>query len=108
MFVSKQTILSLAFGMTTANAWATQSFKSVSAVTPVFNVTKSGEPLAPGYLFLTTTALPYPAAVIITDDGELSWNGATCVQSWDIYEGRTPNNLKYTHLVSNGDSRPRH
>lgn len=44
MFVSKQTILSLAFGVTTANAWATQSFKSVSAVTPVFNVTKSGEP----------------------------------------------------------------
>ncbi|KIN08184.1 hypothetical protein OIDMADRAFT_48059 [Oidiodendron maius Zn] len=73
-FVSEQIILSLAFGVIAANAWATWSFKSVSAVTPVFNVTKSGEPLAPGYLFLTTTALPYPAAVKINDDGELVWD----------------------------------
>jgi hypothetical protein len=72
MFISKQILLSLALCIVTANAWATQSFRSVSAVTPVFNVTKSGDPLAPGYLLLITI-LPYPAAVIITDDGKLGW-----------------------------------
>lgn len=59
--------------MSTVSAWSTRSFKSIDAVTPVFNITKSGEPLAPGYLFLTTTGLPYPAAVIARDDGELIW-----------------------------------
>jgi hypothetical protein len=40
---------------------------------PVLNVTKSGKPLAPGYLFLTTTSAPYPASIIITDKGQLVW-----------------------------------
>jgi hypothetical protein len=31
----------------------------------------------------------------------MSWNGATSIESWDIYEGTTPCNLKYTHSVSN-------
>jgi hypothetical protein len=72
MLVSKQNLLSLALCVAIVNAWATQSFKSVSSITPVFNVTKSGDPLASGYLFLATI-LPYPAAVIITDDGKLVW-----------------------------------
>jgi hypothetical protein len=31
----------------------------------------------------------------------MSWNGATCVRSWDIYEGTTAENVKYTHSVNN-------
>lgn len=73
MFVSKRIALSLALCMSTVNAWSTRSFKSVDAVIPEFNITKSGEPLAPGYLFLTTIAPPYPAAIIVTDDGEPVW-----------------------------------
>jgi hypothetical protein len=73
MFVSKPLALSLALCIATVKAWSTQTFKSMSLVTPIFYVTKSGGHLAPGYLFLTTTSLPYPAAVIITDEGELVW-----------------------------------
>ena len=42
-----------------------------------------------------------PTVFAMTGHAYMSWNGATCVQSWDIYEGKTPNNLKYTHSVSN-------
>jgi Arylsulfotransferase (ASST) len=77
MFVLKTLVLSFALCMTAVKAWDTQSYKSVPFVTPVFNITKSGEPLAPGYLFLTTTDVPYPAAVIITDEGELVWSSQT-------------------------------
>jgi hypothetical protein len=65
MFVSKPLALSLALCIATVKAWSTQTFKSMSLVTPIFYVTKSGEPRALGYLFLTTISLPYPAAVII-------------------------------------------
>jgi hypothetical protein len=34
----------------------------------------SREPLAPGYLFLTTTGLPYLSSYILTDEGELIWS----------------------------------
>jgi hypothetical protein len=30
-----------------------------------------------------------------------SWNGATSVESWEVYEGPTANNLKYTQSVKN-------
>jgi hypothetical protein len=73
MFALKPLALSVALCMTIAEAWPSQSYKSVPFVTPVCNVTKSGRPLAPGYLFLTTTSAPYPASIIITDEGELVW-----------------------------------
>jgi hypothetical protein len=73
MFALKPLALSVALCMTVAEAWPSQSYKSVPFVTPVCNVTKSGRPLAPGYLFLTTTSAPYPASIIITDEGELVW-----------------------------------
>ena len=59
--------------MSAVEAWPSQSYKSAPFITPVLNVTKSGRPLAPGYLFLTTTSAPYPASIIITDEGELVW-----------------------------------
>jgi hypothetical protein len=73
MFLLKSLVLFFALCMTAIKAWPSQSYKSVPFVIPTFNVTKSGKPLAPGYLFLTTTDAPYPASIIITDEGELVW-----------------------------------
>ena len=46
-----------------------------------------------------------PAAdpVVFAENGHAyaSWNGATCVKRWDIYEGTTANNVIYSHSVSN-------
>jgi hypothetical protein len=66
-------VLSFSLCLASVKAWSTQSYKSVPFTTPVFDITKSGEPLAPGYIFLTTTADPYAASTIITDEGELVW-----------------------------------
>lgn len=58
--------------------WPTQSFRTAPSFRPpVFNVSKSGAPLAPGLLL--TTLLPVTneienAAVIMTDAGDLVWN----------------------------------
>jgi hypothetical protein len=60
-----------------AQAWNHQSFVTAPFNPPVFNVTKSGEPLAPGYILLTTTGDPNPASVIMTDEGELVWSSPT-------------------------------
>ena len=44
-----------------------------------------------------------PAAdpVVYAEKGHAyaSWNGATCVESWEIYEGTTAKNVEYTHSV---------
>lgn len=46
-----------------------------------------------------------PAAdpVVFAEKGKayMSWNGATSVQSWDIYEGTTACNVKLSHSVKN-------
>ncbi|CZR64534.1 uncharacterized protein PAC_14432 [Phialocephala subalpina] len=59
--------------------WPLQSFKTAPFTPPVFNVSKSGASLAPGYLFLTPLALNgavQSAAVIMTDGGDLIWSSA--------------------------------
>ncbi len=70
-------IFALALWWAETTAWPSQSYKSETFVIPEFNVTKSGKPLAPGYLFLTPAAAPYPASIIITDEGELVWASQT-------------------------------
>ena len=70
-------IFALAVWWAGATAWPSQSYKSEPFIIPDFNVTKSGNPLAPGYLFLTPAAAPYPASIIITDEGELVWASQT-------------------------------
>lgn len=44
-----------------------------------------------------------PAAdpVVFVEKGTayISWNGATSVKRWDVYEGSTAHNLKFTHSV---------
>lgn len=77
MCASKHLLFFFAIFITSAIAWPSQSFKSVPFAPPVFNITKSGAPLAPGLLFITTTALPYPASYIMTDDGDLVWSSTT-------------------------------
>lgn len=73
MYALKHLLLS-ALSIKTITAWPSQSFKTVPFTPPTFNVTKSGEALAPGLLFLTTTSPPNPAAVIMTNNGELVWS----------------------------------
>lgn len=77
MYALKYPLLCFALSLTAVKAWPSQSFKSVPFAPPVFNITKSGQPLAPGFLFITTTGPPYPASIIITDDGELVWSSET-------------------------------
>lgn len=76
MSLLKSLVLCFALCLAGIKAWPSQSYRSVPFVIPTFNVTKSGKALAPGYLFLTTTSAPYPAAIIITDEGELIWASA--------------------------------
>ncbi|OAR02358.1 hypothetical protein LLEC1_02452 [Akanthomyces lecanii] len=66
-------LFALALWSAGTTAWPSQTYKSEPFVIPEFNVTKSGESLAPGYLFLTPASGSYPAAIIITDEGELVW-----------------------------------
>lgn len=57
--------------------WPKQSFKTIAATPPVFNITKSGKPLAPGYLVFTPISFNGAAeiaAVIMSDNGDLIWN----------------------------------
>lgn len=50
-------------------------FKTESFAPPVFNITKSGTPLAPGLIFLTPAEVNGSQyGVIITDEGELVWS----------------------------------
>ena len=46
---------------------------------------------------------PAAAPVVVAQNGSayMSWNGATCVKSWDIYEGTSAERLRYTKTVSN-------
>lgn len=75
--MSRLIVATLALWWAETTAWPSQSYKSEPFIIPEFNVTKSGEALAPGYLFLTPAAAPYPAAIIITDEGELVWASET-------------------------------
>lgn len=70
-------VAGLFFFIAAAQAWNHQSFVTAPFNPPVFNVTKSGEALAPGYILLTTTGDPNPASVIMTDEGELVWSSST-------------------------------
>jgi signal transduction histidine kinase len=65
----------------TSGVWPPQSFKSaLEFAPPVFDITKSGADLAPGYIFLTLVS-PYgsvqSAAIMMTDTGDLIWNTPT-------------------------------
>ncbi|KAI5295069.1 hypothetical protein KEM55_006345 [Ascosphaera atra] len=56
--------------------WPVQIFKSSPAQPPKLNITKTG-PTAPGYLFFAGEGpkAPTAAVFIMTDDGELIWQG---------------------------------
>ncbi|KAI5308786.1 hypothetical protein KEM55_004875, partial [Ascosphaera atra] len=56
--------------------WPVQTFKSSPAQPPRLNITKTG-PTAPGYLFFAGEGpkAPTAAVFIMTDDGELIWQG---------------------------------
>jgi hypothetical protein len=74
----KQQLIPLALATTLVKAtWPTQSFKTVPFNPPVFNVTKSGAPLADGLLFLTPVSNSESLAVIMTDSGDLVWSAPT-------------------------------
>jgi hypothetical protein len=47
--------------------------------------------------------LPAADPVVFAEKGNAyaSWNGATSVKKWDIYEGTTADNVKYSHTVIN-------
>ncbi|MDI1484929.1 MAG: hypothetical protein OHK93_000063 [Ramalina farinacea] len=61
--------------------WAYQSYNSSPFNPPKLQITRNGQPLAPGLLFLSPeNVTPLGAAkdvapLIMTDDGELVWNG---------------------------------
>lgn len=48
-----------------------------------------------------------PVVYAGTGHAYMSWNGATCVRSRDIYEGTTAENVKYTIRLIIRDLRPR-
>ena len=81
--------------------WPTQSFKTIpTARPPVFQIQKSGEPLAPGYILFTPLSFNgavEAAAVIMSDDGTLIWNSPVSLSL----------NFSYTNLfIQSLDSKP--
>jgi hypothetical protein len=40
-----------------------------------------------------------PALFVENGNAYFSWNGATGVESWEIFEGTTATNIEYTHTV---------
>ena len=68
-------------GNAAAPAWPWQVYKTASLTPPVLDINTTGQPLGPGFLFLTPSdassrkILRESAALIMTDTGELVWNG---------------------------------
>ena len=64
-----------------SNFWPYQSYKSSPFNPPHFEITRNGQPLAPGLLFVSPENMtPLKKAkdvapLIMTDDGQLVWNG---------------------------------
>ncbi|KAF2234535.1 hypothetical protein EV356DRAFT_446480 [Viridothelium virens] len=64
-----------------STVWPWQIYKSSSFTPPVMDITTNGKPLAPGYIVTTQSdfsavpAIKAPAPLIMTDTGELVWNG---------------------------------
>ncbi|KAL9580115.1 MAG: hypothetical protein Q9212_004679, partial [Teloschistes hypoglaucus] len=91
--------------------WPYQIFKSVPFNPPVLNITSHRQKLAPGLLFLTPSDFGPPsgaakevAPIIMTDSGELVWNGPSA-EAADFqvitYKGR-PTLLYWSGISSNG------
>ncbi|KAI9835568.1 MAG: hypothetical protein M1819_002019 [Sarea resinae] len=60
------------------DTWPNQTFKTVRYQPPQLQISKLGEALAPGLLFFTATSTDgseETAPLIMTDTGELVWNG---------------------------------
>ena len=61
--------------------WPYQVYKSSPCTPPVLQITENGQPLAPGFLFITPSSLTAVQAteefapLIMTDAGQLVWNG---------------------------------
>jgi hypothetical protein len=55
MSLFRQPLLLLALASTLVTAWPNQHYKTANFTPPVFNVTKSGGPLADGLLFIVGT-----------------------------------------------------
>jgi hypothetical protein len=80
--------------------WPKELFKTIAATPPVFNITKSGKPLAPGYIVFTPISFNGAvevAAVIMSDNGDLIWNSQV----------GSPQTFSYSNLfVQSLDSKP--
>lgn len=81
MHGSKHFLQALPLFIASTTAWPSQSFKTIASNPPVFEITKSGQPLAPGLLFLTPTSETSQLAVIMDDSGNLIWTTPTVVSS---------------------------
>lgn len=55
--------------------WPYQVFKSSQFNPPELEITTDGQPLAPGLLFITPDSTNDTAPLIMTDTGQLIWNG---------------------------------
>lgn len=49
--------------------------------------------------------IPAADPVVFAEKGHAyaSWNGATSIRTWEVYEGTTPHNLRYTRSVKKSD-----
>jgi len=78
MYTLASLISLLAFASSLAKAWPQHSFITQPNFTiPAFNISKSGEALTPGYIFITPSSPTVDAALIVTDNGTLIWSSNT-------------------------------
>lgn len=72
--------------------WPYQVFKSSPFNPPELEITTDGQPLSPGLLFITPDNINDTAPLIMTDAGQLVWNGPmTNANNFRVasYEGKT-------------------
>lgn len=81
MYGLKHFLAALPLFITCTVAWPSQSFKTIDSTPPVFEITKSGQPLAPGFIFLAPISSTSQLAIIIDDDGNLIWSSPSVVSS---------------------------
>ncbi|TVY91723.1 hypothetical protein LAWI1_G003312 [Lachnellula willkommii] len=81
MYGLKPFLAALPFFIASTVAWPSQSFKTIDSTPPVFEITKSGQPLAPGLIFLTPDSSTSELAIIIDDDGNLIWSSPSAISS---------------------------
>lgn len=89
-----------------SSIWPYQIYKSAPFNPPVWEINTTGEPLAPGLLFVTPTltATEEQSAQIYTDEGQLVWFGPNATANnfkWQYFDGE-PTLTYWNGLSSNG------